>query len=186
MKKNLILLLIALVFGGGFWLYHNMEYSKFPTRISTLERTLRSENEKLISAEILDQEMKLVSEMIEKNLAISAQDSLAEDASMPFLNYVTEVLQELGIKLITLEPKKRRSQVDYIKTPYAMAVECSYEKFGQLVTRLEKSERLITVESFTVDNGFRKASAIGQDKDRAQEDRLFEMEISTLTLIKRQ
>jgi Tfp pilus assembly protein PilO len=186
MKKNLILLLIAVVFGGGFWLYYNTVYLKFPPRISNLERKLRTENEKLISAEILAHEMHLVSELIEKNLATSAQDSLAEDASMPFLNYVTTLLQELNIKLITLEPKKRRSQVDYIKTPYSMAVECSYEKFGQLVTRLEKSERLITVESFTVDNGFRKASAMGQEKDRAPEDRMFEMEISTLTLIKRQ
>lgn len=186
MKKNLILLLIALVFGGGFWAYYNMEYQKFPGRINELERKLRSENEKLISAEIMAKEMKLVSELIEKNLATSAQDSLAEDASMPFLNYVTEVLRELDIKLITLEPKKRRSQVDYIKTPYSMAVQCSYAKFGQLVTRLEKSERLITVESFTVDNGFRKAAAVSEDKDRAPEDRMFEMEISTLTLIKRQ
>jgi len=186
MKKNLILLSIALVFGGGFWLYYNMEYLKFPTRISNLERNLRSQNEKLISAEILAQEMRLVSELIEKNLATSAQDSLAEDASMPFLDYVTGLLQELNIKLITLEPKKRRSQVDYIKTPYSMAVECSYDEFGKLVTRLEKSERLITVESFGVDNGFRKATALGQDKNRPAENRLFEMEISTLTLIKRQ
>jgi len=186
MKKNLILLAIALIFGGGFWLYYNMEYLNFPSRITNLERTLRAENEKLISAEILAQEMQLVSELIEKNLATSSQDSLAEDASMPFLNYVTEILQDLDIKLITLEPKKRRTQVDYIKTPYSMAVECSYNEFGKLLTRLEKSERLITVESFLVDNGFRKAASLKQDKGRAAEDRLFEMEISTLTLIKRQ
>jgi len=53
------------------------------------------------------------------------------------------------------------------------------------VTELEKSERLISVESFLVDNGFRKAS-VSESKTRAMEDRLFEMEISTLTLIKHQ
>jgi Tfp pilus assembly protein PilO len=185
MKKVLSLLLIALIFGGGFWLYYNMVYQKIPIQISELDKQIRQENEKLISAEILSQELDLVAQLIERNLATSAQDSLAEDASMPFLNFVTNLLQQLEIKLISLEPKKRRSQLDHIKTPYALAVECSYEDFGKLITELEKSERLISVESFVVDNGFRRASA-SESKDRAFEDRLFEMEISTLTLIKHQ
>ncbi len=185
MKKNLILLLIILLFGGGFWIYYNMVYVKIPDHIGELDRKIRAENEKLISAEILAQEMDLVAQLIERNLATSAQDSLAEDASMPFLNYVTQLLKQLDIKLISLEPKKRRTQVDHIKTPYALAVECSYDKFGKLVTNLEKSERLITIESFMIDNGFRKAASVGNEK-RAPEDRTFEMELTTLTLIKRQ
>lgn len=184
MKKILTLLLIALIFGGGFWLYYNLIYPKIPVQISELDRKVRSENEKLISAEILSREMNLVAELIEKNLATSAQDSLAEDASISYLNYVTQILRELEIKLVTIEPKKRRTQVDYIKTPYALTVECSYSKFGQLVTRLEKSERLITLESFMVDNGFRKAVATSAEHN--PEDHTFEMEISTLTLIKKQ
>jgi len=183
MKKILMLLLIALVFGGGFWLYYNLVYLKIPVQISELDRKIRTENERLISAEILSQELKLVAQLIERNLATSAQDSLAEDASMPVLNFVTGLLRQLDIKLISLEPKKRRAQVDYIKTPYALSVECSYEKFGKLITELEKSERLISVESFVVDNGFRRGMA-GSSQARASEDRLFEMEISTLTLIK--
>ncbi len=184
MKKNLILLVIALVFGGGFWLYYNLSYPELPVKINDLDKKVRSENEKLISAEILAREMKLVAELIEKNIATSTQDSLAEDASMPFLNYVTQILTDLEIKLISLQPKKRRTQIDYIKTPYELTVECSYEKFGKLVNRLEKSERLITLESFMLDNGFRKSVASSQQRN--PEDRLIEMEISTLTLIKRQ
>lgn len=184
MRKNLILLAIIIVFGGGFWAYYNMVYLKVPVKISALDREIEAKNERLISAEILAQELDLVAQLIERNLAVSAQDSLAEDASIPFLNYVTGLLRSLDIKLISLEPKKRRTQIDYIKTPYAMSVECSYEDFGKLVSVLEKSERLITVESFTVDNGFRKAFTTSEK--RAPEDRLFKMEISTLTLIKRQ
>ena len=184
MKKILILVLVAIVFGGGFWLYYNLVYPAVPDRIAKLDREINVKNEKLISAEILAQEMDMVANLIERNLAVSAQDSLAEDASMPFLNYVTELLQNLDIKLVSLEPKKSRPQVDHIKTPYAMSVVCSYEDFGKLVTLLEKSERLITVESFVVDNGLRKAPSTGELRD--PEDHLIEMEISTLTLIKRQ
>ncbi len=183
MKKILILLLIAVVFGGGFWGYYNLVYPDIPRRIADLDRQIKIKNEKLISAEILAQEMDLVAMLIERNIALSAQDSLAEDASMPFLNYVTHILDTLGIKLISMEPKKRRTQVDYIKTPYAMTIRCSFEQFGKLVAILEKSERLITVESFVLDNGYRKAQARREDSDPKAHD--IEMEISTLTLIKR-
>lgn len=184
MKKVLILLLIALFFGGGFWAYHNLVYPDIPVKIAKFNRDIDEKNEKLISAEILAQEMDLVAKLIERNLALSAQDSLAEDASMPFLNSVTNLLRELDIKLISLEPKKRRTQTDHIKTPYALTIECTYEEFGKLVSLLEKSERLITVESFTIDNGFQKASVSSGFRD--PKDHVFVMEISTLTLIKRQ
>lgn len=184
MKKVLILALIAVLFGGGFWAYYNLVYPDIPDRIAELDREIKAKNEKLISAEILAQEMDLVAMLIERNIALSAQDSLAEDASMPFLNYVTQILDDLGIKLISMEPKPRRTQVDHIKTPYAMTIECSYDEFGQLVTQLEKSERLISVESFLVDNGFQKAQTRKDLRDPG--DHLIEMEISTLTLIKRQ
>ena len=102
---------------------------------------------------------------------------------LPFLNSVTELLEDLEIKLISIEPKRRRTQIDHIKTPYALSIECSYEEFGKLITLLEKSERLITVESFLIDNGFRKAQARKTATD--PKDHIIEMEISTLTLIKR-
>ncbi|TKJ39973.1 hypothetical protein CEE37_09560 [candidate division LCP-89 bacterium B3_LCP] len=183
MRKVLILVLIAVVFGGGFWLYHNFLFPKYPQDIANLDREINIKNEELISAEILAQEMDLVARLIERNLALSTKDSLAEDASMPFLNFVTNMLQDLEIKLIVLEPKKRRAQVDYIKTPYFMTIECTYYEFGKLVALLEKSERLITLESFAVDNGFRQATATRDFRD--PEDHIFEMQISTLTLIKR-
>ncbi len=183
MKKILILILIAVIFGGGFWVYYNLVYLGIPENISRLDREIKVKNERLISAEIIAQEMDLVAKLIERNLALSTKDSLAEDASMPFLNYVTGVLAELEIKLIAIEPKRRRTQVDHIKTPYALIIDCSYEEFGKLVTKLEKSERLVTVESFNVDNGFRKAQ--GYKGARDPEDHVIEMEISTLTLIKR-
>lgn len=183
MKKVLILILIAVVFGGGFWTYYNFSFPGIPEDIAQLDNEINTKNEKLISADILAQEMDLVAKLIERNLALSARDSLAEDASMPFLNYVTLLLQDLEIKLVSLEPKRSRTQIDHIKTPYAIVIECTYEEFGKLVTQLEKSDRLITFESFMVDNGFRKAHASTELRD--PNDHVFEVEISTLTLIKR-
>ena len=183
MKRNLILLIILILFGGGAWSYFHWIYADYPQRIRQYDRTIQLRDEKLISAQIIHQQLDLVSNLIEKNLALSKSDSLAEDASLPFLEYITGILKELEIELAKLEPGKRSARLDYVRTPYTMSIRASYGKLGKFINRLEKSERLITVEQFEVDNAIRKSGA----RDIRETDlsvHTVVLRISTLTLIK--
>ena len=152
MKRNLILLIILLLFGGGAWSYFHWVYADYPQRIRQYDRTIQLRDEKLISAQIIHQQLDLVANLIEKNLAVSKSDSLAEDASLPFLKYITEILEELEIKLIKLEPGKKSARLDYVRTPYTLTLDASYKKLGSLSTDLRNrrgssrlnSSRLIT------------------------------------------
>jgi len=183
MKRNLILLIILLLFGGGAWSYFHWVYADYPQRIRQYDRTIQLRDEKLISAQIIHQQLDLVANLIEKNLAVSKSDSLAEDASLPFLKYITEILEELEIKLIKLEPGKKSARLDYVRTPYTLTLDASYKKLGSFINRLEKSERLITVEQFEVDNAIRKSGA-RSEKDVDMSSHILALRISTLTLIK--
>ena len=183
MKKNLFLLIILMIFGGGFWLYYNMVYVEKPRLIRRLDREIQEQNEKLISAQILAEELDLVAKLIERNLAQSARDSLAEDASMPFMEDVATMLDELEIVLMLIEPGRRINMVDYIKTPYELKINATYKQFLDFINRLEKSERLVTVEEFEIDNGIRKAEK-SRDKRKGQNSQDITMKISTLTLLK--
>ena len=175
---------MVLIFGLGAYLHFNFVYSKQPRRIQKLKSEINVLNEKLISAEILARELDLVANLIERNLALSAKDSLAEDASMPFLNYITGILEELNIKLIELDPGTKINMREYIKSPYGMYIECTYEELGKFINRLEKSERLITVEGFEIDNAIRKVRDIKKIKHKKNAHKT-QLSISTLTLIKR-
>lgn len=183
MKRLIYLLVLLLVFGLGLFGYYRFEYPKLPRQVEARNKQIQAKNEKLISAQILAQELDLVARLIDRNLAISAKDSLAQDASLPFLEYITTLLNEQKIKLITLEPDKRRiSRLDYVRTSYNMTIECSYKEFGKFVNELEKSERIIGLEEFKVQNQLQK---IESRKERERFDtHIFELKVSTLTLIK--
>jgi Tfp pilus assembly protein PilO len=183
MKKNLFMLIILLVFGGGFWVYYNVFYLQKPRLIRQLDREIQEKNEKLISAQILAEELNLVAKLIDKNLAQSARDSLAEDASIPFMEDVATMLNQLGVVLITMEPGTRLNMVDYIKTPYELKINATYTQFLDFVNLLERSERLVTVEEFEFDNGIRKAEK-AREKRAGQKLQEISMKISTLTLLK--
>lgn len=182
MKRNLVLLLLLVLFGGGAWTYHRFLFADYPQQIRQFDRTIQLRDEKLISAQIIHSQLDLVANLIEKNLAVSKSDSLAEDASLPFLKYITGILGGLEIKLIKLEPAKKSARLDYVRTPYTLTIEANYDKFGKFINQLEKSERLITVEQFEIDNAIRKSGAQAQKGDLTAHEII--LRISTLTLIK--
>ena len=184
MKKNLYLLLMVIFFGFGSYLYFTFVYAEQPRKINRLKNEIKVLNEKLISAQILARELDQVAKLIERNLALSAKDSLAEDASMPFLNFITSEMDLLDIKLLKLDPGHKINMKEYIKSPYDMSIQCTYEELGKFINRLEKSERLVTVEAFEIDNAIRKIKAV-KGKDRRADEHEIHLSISTLTLIKR-
>ncbi len=183
MKRNIILLVLLGVFGGAAYGYYNWVYPKYPKDISQLDRTIRLRDEKLISAQIIHQELELVSHLIQNNLAASKSDSLAHDASLVFLEYITGILDDLEIVLDKLIPGKRSARLDYVRVPYTMTIEAKYEQLGKFINQLEKSERLITVEEFEIDNGVRKSGTRSQ-KGIDPKIHSINLKISTLTLIK--
>ena len=182
MKKTLIALLLLVLFGGGHYLYQRLVYAELPREIHQLDQTISRENEKLIAAQIIAGELQQVTQLIEGNLALSLKDSLAEDASMPFMDYMTDLLQEMDVRLVRIQPGQRVNMADYIKTPYILDVETSYANMVDFLNRIEKSDRLVTVEEFELANSVKRSeeSVKRGDIDR----RPLAITISTLTLLK--
>lgn len=182
MKKSLIAVLILAIFGVGHYLYHRLTYAELPREIRRLDMTINRENEKLIAAQIIASELKQVTRLIEGNLALSLKDSLAEDASMPFMDYVTDLLQEMDVRLVRIQPGQRIHMADYIKNPYDLEVETSYANMVNFLNRLEKSDRLVTVEEFELANSVKRSEESVKRGDI--DKRPLAITISTLTLLK--
>lgn len=182
MKKTLIALLILLIFGGGHYIYQRVVYSELPREIRQLDKTIARENEKLIAAQIIASELQQVTRLIEGNLALSLKDSLAEDASMPFMDYVTDLLDEMDVRLVRIQPGQRIRLADYIKTPYTLDVEASYANMVNFLNSLEKSDRLVTVEKFDLANSVKRSEESVKRGDI--DKRPLAITISTLTLLK--
>ena len=120
--------------------------------------------------------------LFQENLALSKADSLADDASLPFLDNLTDMLEDLDIKLLGIKPKPRIDKITYFKAPYIITLECSYDQFGKFLSELERSPRLITIDEFEVKNGIERIKANTEEEKLIYQE--FVVNLSTITLVK--
>ena len=181
-KRNIVLFGCLIVLSLSYWLSASLLIGEKPFEIRVLEEEQQELNENLISAQILASQLDRVFTLFQENLALSKADSLADDASLPFLNNLTDMLEELDIKLLGIKPKPRIDKITYFKAPYIITLECSYDQFGKFLTEIERSPRLITIDEFEVKNGIERIKA-NTDEERLlfQE---FVVNLSTITLVK--
>ena len=181
-KRNIVLFGCLIVLSLSYWLSASLLIGEKPFEIRVLEEEQQELNENLISAQILASQLDRVFTLFQENLALSKADSLADDASLPFLNNLTDMLEDLDIKLLGIKPKPRIDKITYFKAPYIITLECSYDQFGKFLTEIERSPRLITIDEFEVKNGIERIKA-NTDEERLlfQE---FVVNLSTITLVK--
>jgi len=181
-KRNIVLFGCLIVLSLSYWLSASFLIGEKPFEIRVLEEEQQELNENLISAQILASQLDRVFTLFQENLALSKADSLADDASLPFLNNLTDTLEDLDIKLLGIKPKPRIDKITYFKAPYIITLECSYDQFGKFLTEIERSPRLITIDEFEVKNGIERIKA-NTDEERLlfQE---FVVNLSTITLVK--
>ena len=181
-KRNIILFGCLIVLTLTYWASASFLIGDKPFEIRVLEEEQQELNENLISAQILASQLDRVFTLFQENLALSKADSLADDASLPFLNNLTDMLEDLDIKLLGIKPKTRIDKVTYFKAPYIITLECSYDQFGKFLTEIERSPRLITIDEFEVKNGIERIKANTDEERLIYQE--FVVNLSTITLVK--
>lgn len=154
-----------------------------PTQIKLLHRDIKALQERLISAQITSRNLEQVQNLIRKNLAFSASDTMAQGASLNFLMDLHRVLDNQRITVVALEPRPVRRKGRFIETPYDLEILCDYAQFSNLADKMEKSPRLISITEFEMDNSLEAYFADGSPA-RAGQCRV-KMQITTLTLVRK-
>ena len=181
-KRNIILFGSLIFLTICYWISSSVLISDKPLRIQILEDEQAELNENLISAQILASQLDRVFTLFQENLALSKADSLADDASLPFLNNLTDMLDDLDIRLLGIKPKARIDKMTYLKAPYVVTLECTFDQFGKFLAEIERSPRLITVDEFEVKNGIERIKANTDEENLIFQE--FSVNLSTITLVK--
>ena len=181
-KRNIILFGCLIILTLSYWLSASFLIGEKPFEIRVLEEEQQELNENLISAQILASQLDRVFTLFQENLALSKADSLADDASLPFLNNLTDMLEELDVKLLGIKPKQRIDKITYFKAPYIVTLECTYNQFGKFLSEIERSPRLITIDEFEVKNGIERIKANTAEERLIYQE--FIVSLSTITLVK--
>ena len=181
-KRNIFLFGALVLLTITYWASASVLIGKKPFEIRLLEEEQEELNENLISAQILASQLDRVFTLFQENLALSKADSLADDANLPFLNSLTDILDDLDIKLLGIKPKPRVDKITYFKAPYLITLECTFEQFGLFLSEVERSPRLITVDEFEVKNGIERIKANTEEEKLLEQE--FVVNLSTITLVK--
>ena len=181
-KRNIILFGALVLLTLSYWASASVLIGEKPFEIRLLEEEQEELNENLISAQILASQLDRVFTLFQENLALSKADSLADDANLPFLNSLTDILDDLDIKLLGIKPKPRVDKITYFKAPYLITLECTFEQFGLFLSEVERSPRLITVDEFEVKNGIERIKANTEEEKLLEQE--FVVNLSTITLVK--
>jgi len=181
-KRNIILFGALVLLTITYWASASVLIGEKPFEIRLLEEEQEELNENLISAQILASQLDRVFTLFQENLALSKADSLADDANLPFLNSLTDILDDLDIKLLGIKPKPRVDKITYFKAPYLITLECTFEQFGMFLSEVERSPRLITVDEFEVKNGIERIKANTEEEKLLEQE--FVVNLSTITLVK--
>lgn len=182
MQRLIIGFLAVLLFLGWHYYLFMVAVPGMPEELRRLDKHLRVEQEKLNSAQILNSNLDRVATLIHRNLAASTKDSLATDASLPFMNEMINLTRQLDIELTGLEAGKRKNEKHFTRTPYTLNVRTTYKKFGELVTILEKSDRLVNIDGMRIRNDMNMLTRARNLEDLEKHD--FSIHLHTLTLIK--
>jgi Tfp pilus assembly protein PilO len=181
-KRNIFLFGALVLLTVSFWVSSSFLIGDKPFKIQLLEEEQTELNENLISAQILASQLDRVFTLFQENLALSKADSLADDANLPFLNNLTDMLDDLDIKLLGIKPKPRIDKMTYFKAPYIITLECTFDQFGKFLSEIERSPRLITVDEFEVKNGIERIKANTDEGKLVYQE--FLVNLSTITLVK--
>ena len=182
-NRNIILFIITLLFISLNYILVSFFFTSKIDLIEELEEEQKIVNEKFITAQILSEELDNVYSVFEQNLASNKNDPKNKESNMLFLKDLTDILEKLEIKLIQIEPggKKKKGLLTLI--PYTMELKCNYEEIGKLVTELEASNRLITVDEIIIKNGIEKIKKNSNNQDAINDVKTI-LSINTVTLNK--
>lgn len=182
--RNIILLAVSLLFWFLISILSSYLYSEKVLEIRGLEKEQKMANEKYITAQILSKKLKKVYNLFESNLATDKNDIKNKEANMTFLEDLTDIIENIGIKLLRIEPgmKKKKGKLTFI--PYDIQIESSYEDLGIFITELESSDRLITVDEIIVKNGTEKIKTKSQQSFEQINRLNILISINTVTLNK--
>jgi len=104
---------------------------------------------KLTTARIIQENLNHVRDLIFSNMVIPGiPDSVTVETEL--FQFLTESVQDLKLKLVSLKPIPPTKQGRITTFPYEIEVEGDFFKFGELCTKLENNRRIISLTGFEV------------------------------------
>ncbi len=140
----LIMLLLVVVF---FMLSANSLNSNLK-EISNLDERIKTSQEQLNSARILDQELSQFTRIIDNSL--SKESKFSFDEINDFKTTIGEMAHQRKITISKLSDTNKWSLPNLIETTYNLELEATYVQIGQFISDLESQDNIIKIQTLDI------------------------------------
>ncbi|MCD4819380.1 MAG: type 4a pilus biogenesis protein PilO [Candidatus Cloacimonetes bacterium] len=150
MKNRYLLLLLIIVIVTVAYLYFSSKMINYKiSRIAKYDKTIKTEQEKLNSAKVLNEQLQEVSKVIINSMTLKKQINVDEVNS--FVKKLADLADRYQIAVHSLTPKFVDTGGRFlIEQEYTMQLECTYVQIGNFLSDLESYDNLMNVKTFVV------------------------------------
>lgn len=147
-QKYLILLLVMVIVAFAFFYTSAMMLSEKNTQIDRVDRRIRTTQEQLNSAKVLNDELQEVSVVI--NNTLTDRRELSSEEANYFIRELAELADEYRIAVHALFPKVSFLAGNTLEQQFAVELECTYIQLGQFLASIERYDYLVKVNTLDV------------------------------------
>lgn len=160
--KNIKLFLVLIVFLGLIFFFVDMLYiTPINEEIITIEKEIIKKNNELLSAKIVSKNMKRVRKLISINTNIEIVGVLEKERKSQYTNFysfLTTCINDLKIELMSIKPEENFKKGRVEKSPYILSIRCDFFKLGELISKFENSERILSIPELDIQSIERSSS----------------------------
>ena len=150
MKRKYIVLIVLMLSTTAVFLpvADHIVHSRI-REISSCDRRIKREQEKLNSAKVLNEQLHQVSKVIVNS--ITSEKSYEPEEINSFIKKLADLADEYRIAIHTIFPKTVSSSSNrYLEQQYSMELNCDFVQLGQFLTEIERFDYIIRIKTLDV------------------------------------
>jgi archaellum biogenesis ATPase FlaH len=182
MKQHYLLLLCLMILSIiCFYYFSSTSVNKKIHLISRYDEEIKTEQDKLNSAKVLNEQLQEVSKSIIQTM--TTEDTFNADEINDFVKTLATLADQYEIGVTSMSPKSVSTSMKYLlEQQYTLILNCTFIQMGQFLSQLESFDNITKIKVFDVTpiSLDRKEGAVAQEITRYQ----VTLELSVFKIIK--
>lgn len=147
-QRYLIFTLAMILIAVLFFMISGSLIGKKVTSISNLDRKIKSAQEKLNSAKLMDQELSQFSLIIDNSL--TKEKTFSHDEVNAFVKNLADLADKNKIAVLAIIPKEIQSSLHIVEQQYIIELNTTYIQLGQFLSNLEALDNIVKINTLDV------------------------------------
>lgn len=147
-EKYYVLILVIILSAVLFFMIGGNNLKKNLSQIESYDNKIKTAQEKLNSARILEEQLSQFALVIENSL--TKEPSFTFDEINQFKTYIGDMAHQSAISITRLNDSNKFSTPGLIETTLNMELEATYVQAGQFISALESMDHLVKIHALDI------------------------------------